>query len=178
VPLTVQVRREDLGRLKIEVQGFKLVIPSRVAHVSERRDSAVFGLALDLRAAGTQAAYAQLIDLVALGSSLKLVRPLSRDKSGYLLEQYAGEPASRLSIWRHRENRGVSAFEFLLKDCFVRGIEDNNDVECFAGADPAKGRAVTPAQGDEIRRLFQWVVLNLAAVVPADARAFLLKHAL
>ncbi|HEY8996150.1 MAG TPA: PilZ domain-containing protein [Lacunisphaera sp.] len=178
VPLTVIVQRDDTGRLRFDLQGHKFEVPCRIAHISDRRDYALFGLELNLTAAGTYSAYRQLLDLVALGSSLKLVKPLARDKSGYLLEQYAGEPASRLSVWRLRADKTIAAFEFQLKDCFVRGLAENDDLECFVGADAAKGRAVKPAQSEEINRLYQWVVLNLASTVPADVRAFLLRHAI
>ncbi|MES1168694.1 MAG: PilZ domain-containing protein, partial [Oleiharenicola lentus] len=93
VPPKIMAHRGDFCRLKLDVEGFQLVVPGRIAHVAERRDSFVFGLELDLGAANTQACYRQLIDLVALGSSLKLVKPAHPDGSGYLLEQYAGEPA-------------------------------------------------------------------------------------
>lgn len=178
VPLTIIVQREDQGRLLLDMQGHKLEIACRIAHVSERREYALFGLELDLRAAGTHAAYSQLLDLVALGASLKLTRPAARDRSGYLLEQYTGAPASRLSVWRLRTDKSIAAFEFQLKDCFVRGVADNDDLECFAGSDVTKGRAVAPSQAEEIRRLYQWVVLNLNSTVPAEVRAFLLKHAI
>jgi hypothetical protein len=177
VPLTIIVQRDDTGRLRFDLQGHKLEIPCRVAHISDRREYALFGLELNLTSPSKLASYRQLLDLVALGASLKLVKPAARDKSGYLLEQYEGEPASRLSVWRLRTDKTVAAFEFQLKDCFVRGLAENDDLECFAGADATNGRAVTPAQGEEIRRLYQWVVLNLASTVPADVRAFLLKHA-
>jgi hypothetical protein len=178
VPLTVLVHRDDTGRLRLDLQGHKLEVPCRIAHISDRREYALFGLELNLQAAGTHAAYRQLLDLVALGASLKLVKPSARDKSGYLLEQYAGEPGARLSVWRLRTDKTVAAFEFRLKDCFVRGLAENDDLECFAGTDAETGRAVTPVQGEEIHRLYQWVVLNLSSVVPADVRAFLLRHAI
>jgi hypothetical protein len=177
VPLTVSVRRGDTGQLNLDVEGYKLTIPCHIAHVGERHDSFVLGLGLDLKSPPAEEAYRQLLDLVALGSSLRLVKPLQNDPSGYLLEQYVGEPSSRLSIWRHCVGRELAAFEFLLKDCFVRGLSGSDELECYAGKSTAAGRAVTPAQAEEIRRLYQWVVLNLATVVPADARAFLLRLA-
>lgn len=177
VPLTVSVHRGDAGCLNLDVQGYKLAIPCRVAHVSDHGDSFMLGLELDLKAGSTDTAYRQLVELVALGSSLRLVKPLQDDKSGYLTEQYVGEPASRLCLWRDRESGELAAFEFLLKDCFVRGTAGSDVLECFAGKSTVAGRVVPAAQGDEIRRLYQWVVLNLASSVPPDARAFLLRLA-
>ena len=40
-------------------------------------------------------------------------------------------------------------------------------------AEARKAQPATAAQGEEIKRLYQWVVLNLPPAVPADARAFL-----
>lgn len=177
VPRTIAAERGDPCRLKIDVQGYELEVPGRVAHIAERRDSFLFGLALDLGASRTQAAYRQLVELVALGSTLKLLRPLQPDDSGYLVEEYAGEPASRLLIWRSMAGREVSAFEFQLKDCTVRGLAGREGVECFPGVDATTTRQASGQKGEEIRRLYQWVVLNLAPAVPADVRDFLQRHA-
>jgi hypothetical protein len=177
VPPKIIAERGDFCRLKLDVEGYQLIVPGHIAHVAEHSKAFTFGLVLDLSASNTQACYRQLIDLVALGSSLKLVKEQHADGSGYLLEQYAGEPSSRLSVWRRKETNQVSAFEFLLKDSFVRGLANQSGVECFRGSDPATARAATAAQNAEIKRLYQWVVLNLSATVPADVSAFLLKHA-
>jgi hypothetical protein len=177
VPPKIMVQRGDFCRLKLDVEGYQLLVPGHIAHVSEHRDSFIFGLVLDLSASNTQACYRQLIDLVAMGSSLKLEKEAKADDSGYLVEQYAGEPASLLKVWRHKDSNEISAFEFLLRDCFVRGLAGETGIECFKGTDPATARAATTAQGTEIKRLYQWVVLNLPATIPGDVSAFLLAHA-
>ncbi|MFZ5495964.1 MAG: PilZ domain-containing protein [Verrucomicrobiota bacterium] len=177
VPRTVVAQRGDACRLKIDVQGYLLEVPAAIAHVADRRDSFLFGLALDLGASRTQAAFRQLVELVALGSTLKQLRPLQPDASGYLVEEYTGEPSSRLVIWRQLVGREVAAFEFQLKDCLVRGLSGRDGVECFPGTEAAGARRATGAKGEEIRRLYQWVVLNLAPAVPADVRDFLQRHA-
>lgn len=177
VPRTVLAERGDSCRLKIDVQGYELVVPGKIAHVAERRDSLLFGLALDLEASQTQAAFRQLVELVALGSTLKQSKPLQPDASGYMVEEFTGEPSSRLVIWRRMVGREVAAFEFVLKDCVVRGLADREGLECFAGADAATARRASGAKGEEIQRLYQWVVLNLAPAVPADVRDFLQQHA-
>lgn len=177
MPRTVLVERGDACSLKVDVQGYLLAVPGRIAHVAERADSLVFGLALDLAASRTAAAYRQLVELVALGSTLRVLRPLQADNSGYLVEEYAGEPASRLLVWRQMVGREVAAFEFQLKDCLVRGLAGRDGVECFPGTEAAGARPATGAKAEEIRRLYQWVVLNLAPAVPADVREFLQRHA-
>ena len=176
-PASVRAKRDDFGRLKLDVQGYQLIVPGRIAHLAEEDGCRIIGLVLDLSTANTQAGYRQLIELVALGSSLTLVKPSQADGSGYLLEQYAGEHSSRLSIWREPFGQSVTAFEFLLKDCLVRGLDGKTGLEFFTGAEARKAQPATAAQGEEIKRLYQWVVLNLPPVVPADARAFLLQRA-
>ena len=176
MPHTVLAQRGDACRLKLDMQGYVLVVPGTIAHVAERRDSLVFGLALDLEASLTAAAYGQLVELVALGSTLKLVKPLQPDASGYLVEQYEGEPSSRLVIWRQMVGREVAAFEFQMKDCVVRGLAGREGLECFTGTSTTGVKAATGAKGEEILRLYQWVVLNLAPAVPADVRDFLQSH--
>lgn len=177
VPDSVKAKRDDFGRLKLDVQGYQLIVPGRIAHIAEEDGYRIIGLVLDLSTANTQAGYRQLIELVALGSSLTLVKPSQADGSGYLIEQYAGEPSSRLSIWREPAGQTVTAFEFLLKDCLVRGLEGKAGLDFFTGAEARKAQPASPAQGAEIKRLYQWVVLNLPPAVPADARAFLQQRA-
>lgn len=177
LPPTVEAQRDDPCHLKLDVQGYVLTLPGRIAHLGEKRDSIVYGLVLDLADPVTQRAYDQLLDLVALGSSLNLSKPRKADESGFLFERYDGVHDSHLDIWRHEESKEVSAFEFVLKDCMVRGLDSRPGVVCRKGTNAATAKRATSAQDEEIKRLFQWVVLNLAPAVPDDVRAFLMKHA-
>lgn len=177
LPRTVSAVRGDICHLKIDVQGFEVTVPAKLAHIADRRDSLVFGLALNTPASASAPAFHQLVELIALGATLRQVRPLQPDDSGYLVEEYAGELGSRLVIWRHLAGRDVAAFEFLLKDFLVRGLAGRSQLECLAGADPAGARPVSGAKGAEIQRLYQWVVCNLAPAVPADVCHFLRQHA-
>ena len=122
-------------------------------------------------------AYRQLLDIVALGARLKLqFKKPKPDDSGYLVEQYASDQQSRLTVWRDSSDRTMSAFEFLLRDCLVRAAQGQR-IEYLSGTDTAEARKATPAKSTEIQRLFQWVVPNLAPAVPADVRAFLQAYA-
>ncbi len=177
MPRTIIAERGDSCRLKLDMQGYVLTVPGSIAHVAERRDSLVFGLALDLAASSTAAAYRQLVEIVALGSTLKQTKPLQPDDSGYLVEQFEGEPLSRLIIWRQMVGREIAAFEFRLKECVVRGLAGCDAVECFAGPEARSASSATGVKRDEIHRLYQWVVLNLAPELPEDVRGFLRSHA-
>lgn len=176
MPRTLEVLQGDPCTLKIDVQGFELAVPGRIAHRDKRRDAMLLGVALEIETSPARLAYRQLVELIALGATLKQEKPLKPDGSGYLSEEYAGEPASRLVVWRHLVGREIAAFEFQLKDCTVRGLTGRTDLECFTGSGTT-ARPATGAKGEEILRLYQWVVLNLAPAVPADVRAFLLQHA-
>lgn len=169
---TVEVLTGDPCVLKIDVQGFELAVPGRIAHRAERRGALVLGVALEIETSPARLAYRQLVELIALGASLKQEKPLQPDATGYLAEEYAGEPASRLIIWRHLVGREIAAFEFQLKDCTVRGLAETPGLQFFTGSGPT-ARTATGAKAEEILRLYQWVVLNLAPVVPADVRTFL-----
>ncbi len=176
MPRTVSAVRGDTCHLKIDVQGHEITVPARIAHIADRRDSFVFGLTLNTPAAADAPAFHQLVELIALGATLRPVRPLQPDDSGYLGEEYAGEAGSRLVIWRHVAGRDIAAFEFQLKDCLVRGLDSRSPLQCLAGGADA-AQPVSGAKGEEIHRLYQWVVCNLAPTVPADVCNFLRDRA-
>lgn len=167
-----KVRARDLCDLRLKVEDFELTIPCHIANVRESPDGFVFGLKIDPADESTWNAYWQLLEVVALGSSLRLHRRSTRpDESGYLVEHYANNRPARLSIWRHPTSRAVQAFEFLLKHYLVRAAA-GHPVEYLIG--PA-ARPATTSKALEIQRLFQWVVPNLSSAVPDDVRDFL-KH--
>lgn len=177
LPASVSAARGDACHLKLTLEGYRLVIPGCISNIKEQHDSVFYGLTLDVKEPGTQLAYRQLIELVALGCTLKpSAKAAKRDDSGYLLEQYTGAAHSRLKVWRGQADKIVTAFEFLLKDCLVRAAQGHR-AEYLVGADPAEARQASGSKSTEIHRLFHWVVPNLAPVVPADVRAFLQHYA-
>lgn len=177
VPPTVCAQRGDACQLKFDLEGFQLAIPGHIAHIAERRDSFLYGLALEPGDAAPGQAYQQLIELVALGATLKPTQPARPDPSGYLVEQYAGEERSRLDVWREQAGGTVAAFDFHLNDCRVRGLAHQANLEYLIAADAGPAQPAPPTQSEEIHRLFHWVVPNIAPAVPADVRDFLQKFA-
>jgi hypothetical protein len=169
-----KVPARDLCDLKLSVEGFELTIPCHIANIREEAGGVLFGLKHDIEAEKTWNAYWQLLEVVALGSSLKLHRRTTRpDESGYLVEQYVNNRPAHLTIWRHPADKSVAAFEFRLKDNLVRAAA-GQQLACLTGA---AARPATAAQALEIQRLFQWVVLNLSSAVPDDVREFLKRYA-
>jgi hypothetical protein len=169
-----KVSARDLCDLRLTVEEFNLTIPCHISNITEQGDSVQFGLQHDITDEATRQAYGQLIEVLALGSALLLQSKTTKpDASGYLVEHYASDRPARLTVWRLPKDKGVVAFEFLLKDSLVRTVAGEG-VEYRNAAD---GRPVTPAKAQEIKRLFQWVVPNVAEAVPADVRRILRRHA-
>ena len=167
----------DFCELRLSLEGMVLEVPCQVTNVKVQSEGLFYGLKLDFTDVATLPAYRQLLDIVALGARLKLqFKKPKPDDSGYLVEQYASDQQSRLTVWRDSSDRTMSAFEFLLRDCLVRAAQGQR-IEYLSGTDTAEARKATPAKSTEIQRLFQWVVPNLAPAVPADVRAFLQAYA-
>lgn len=170
----LKVEARDLCDLKLTVEDFELTVPCHVANIREHDEGLVFGLRQDIADETTGKAFRQLLEVLALGSTLKLhSKTTEPDKSGYLVEHYVSNRPARLSIWRHPANEAVAAFEFQLKDNLVRAAAGHG-MQCLVGA---QARTATSAQAAEIKRLFSWVVPNLAAAVPEDVRKFLHRYA-
>lgn len=158
--------------LRLAVQGFELTVPCHVTNIREQADGVVFGLRHDITDAAILRDYRQLVEVVALGSTLRLrTKTPQPDESGYLVERYASSRPSRLTVWRHPEGGMVSAFEFILKHSLVRTAVGQG-LEYFSG-DGTGFRPAAAVDCAEIHRLFQWTVPNLPAAIPTDVRAFL-----
>lgn len=169
--------RGDTCDLKLGLEGFDLVVPCHVTNIREVDGSIHYGLKHDITDEATATGYRQLLDIVALGATLKpQFKKPKPDESGYLVEQYASDQPSRLSIWRYQKDRAVAAFEFLLKDCLVRAAEGHR-MEYLVGPNVAEARQASGLKTGEIHRLFHWVVPNLPPTVPPDVRAFLQGYA-
>jgi PilZ domain len=176
LPPSVLAARGDTCHLKLNLGRYQLVVPGKITHMRELKDSVALGLILNAHEPEIRQAYAQLVELVALGASLKPAKSVSPDRTGYAIERYDSDKDSHLTIWRHTINRQIVAFAFQLKEWLVRGTAVNRDLEYLLAAPDAKAKPVASAQSAEIERLFRWVVPNLANAVPADARTFLHRY--
>jgi hypothetical protein len=174
----VRVEAGETCDLKLSVQDFELTIPCHVTNLVDEPQGVVLGLNHAIQDAATMEAYRQLLEVIALGSTLKLQSKTSKpDASGYLVELYGGSRPSRLTVWRQPGKGGVAAFELILKDNMVRAAAGQR-VEFLADIDGHGSQPATSEKCVEIGRLFQWVVPNLPADLPADVRAFLKHYAM
>lgn len=163
----------DAGELKLTLRDSVLEIPCHISNVRVQAEGLIYGLQYGNTDEATRAAYRRVLDILALGLRLKpQFKKTEPDEIGYLVEQYASDCQSRLTVWRNQDDRTVAAFEFQLKDSLVRGA-DRHPVRYLAGADAATARRASPARTMEIQGLFQWAVPNLAKSVPVDVRDFM-----
>ncbi len=163
--------------LKLSIQTHEINVPCHIANLSETPEGMVLGLVHDLSDAAVRHDYLQLLEVVALGSTLTLQPKAAQpDASGYLVEIYASTRPSRLTVWRHPAGGAVAAFEFRLQDNLVRAAAGHG-AEFLADNAGTGSHPATNDQCLEIGRLFTWVVPNLAPAVPDDVRQFLQHYA-
>jgi hypothetical protein len=162
--------------LKLSVEEFKLAVPCQVRNIQEEGEDMIFGLEHDNMNNAIRAAYEQLVEVLALGATLKpRYREPVLDKTGYLVEQFANDRPSRLTVWREKTSRGVVAFEFLLKEHIVQAAS-GQPMEFLMGTDATGAEPASAAKAMEIRRLYTWVLPNLPDDIPTDVKAFLQSY--
>ena len=164
-------------RLMLDLEGFELVVPCTVSNQRRQGERMFVGLKQAVADAGTQAAYRQFLEIIALGATLRLnVRRSQPSSTEYLVEQYVSVRRSCLNVWRYPATAMVAGADFILRDCLVRVIA-GRPLEYYAGIDASAAPRAAPDQALELHRLFKWVVPNLSLSVPGDVRDFLLRHA-
>lgn len=163
--------------LKLTVQQFELVVPCHVTNIQEEAGQMIFGLKHAIEDPATLAAYRQLVEVMALGATLKVRSPERKlDQTGYLVEQFANDRPARLTVWRDKTSAGIVAFEFLLKENVVQAVA-GQPMEYLLGTDAKNVIPATAAKAMEIHRLYNWVLPNLPEEVPADVKEFLRIYA-
>lgn len=173
LPPAIHAARGDQCSLKLTLDGHQLEIPSRVVHRREARDSAVFGVSLSFADTSVPSAYLQLLELVALGSTMKPVKNEGDTAVAgeFTSEFYRGDTGAQLTIWRYTESKAIHAFEFHLTDCCIQG--GPKWMEFLSRKQSDAYKAASSTEAEEIRRLFRWVAPNISKSVPSDVRAFL-----
>lgn len=169
----VRVEEGDDCDLLLTMEDLEVKVPSHVSNVGETPAGVVVGLRHAIESDLTWELYRRLLEVVSLGATLEeQVHHAKPDEPGYLIDLYSSSWGSRLTIWRDQKHKTVRGFEFLLNDGLVRAAEDG-EVEYLAGLHVSGSQPATDAKAGELHRLFQWVVPNLAEVVPEDVREFL-----
>jgi hypothetical protein len=163
--------RGENCRLKLELDHRLFEIDGTVAHFWSGPQHATLGVALVFPDSHTQKAFRQLVEPVAIGSSMEPVEKVKQDVEGLKKEQYASDEENVLSIWRDAAGKVIEHFELRTHGFYIRGSAQAPGLQIGAIAGTKSG--LTPTQTNEVRALFQLIVPNIAKAVPADVRAFL-----
>lgn len=159
----------------LAVDGFELRMPCRVAHFRSSSAAAVCGVTLDLEDPAARKGYLQLVETLAIGAEFApLASKRPKSEGGLLAETYVSGRVGRLVAWRQPDSAELARFELRVGDWWWRGAVERAGLEIKFAGEP---KAASTASGEESRRLFRWVALNLPRSVPLDLRELLAKFA-
>lgn len=170
-------------RFKLSLEDYILEIPGKVVYFRSYPSHSVCGLSFEFDYFEVRKGYLQLLEPVAIGSSLAPVKAgeIKPDNSGYDREVYRGKDGAQLSVWREGDDGVIHSFDFRMNDYGVRWSTGMTELETYAnplkdtGKKPGRtpGSALTKAEHEEVSWLFCLAVPNLAKAVQADVRKFL-----
>ncbi len=177
-PAAVAARGEETV-VTLAIDGHELKVPCSVAHFRVQNATAHCGLKLEDSTLTQSKAYLQLLEAVALGSTLAPVEGgVSHSRPGLRSERYKAARPAILTAWRGEENGQLAGFELVLGDHCLHGEAGHAALEIFSSeakgsrnAWSAPGFALSAGvENEELRKLFRWVTLNLSRSVPTDLR--------
>lgn len=162
--------RGENCRLKLEIDHRLFEIDGTVAHFWSGPQHATLGIALVFPDSHTQKAFRQLVEPVAVGSSLEAVADVKQDVAGLKKEQYKSDDENVLSIWRDVSGKSIEHFEMRTHGFYIRGSAQTPALQLGSMTSRAP---LTPTQSSEVQELFKLIVPNLPKAVPSDVRGFL-----
>lgn len=170
--------------IKFELDNRLYEHAATVAHFRNGGQYVTCGIVLKFADSYSRKAYLQLMEPVVIGSTLEPVAAskVKQDLPGLVKEQYAGDSASLLSIWRDASGKNLKLFELLVHDYSIMGntempglkITHRDGAKAGKRASrPAFPVALPPSLKAEVRQLYQLIVPNVSKSVPAEVRKFL-----
>jgi len=169
--------------LKLELDNKIFELATNVAHFRVGPQYVACGLAINFPDAYTRKAYLQLMEPVAVGSTLAPASGrVKQDLPGLIKEQYQGESESVLSVWRDSSGKNPKLFELVVHDYCVRGSTEMPGLNISfrdgsksgkRASRPAVSIPISPDHQREVKQLFQFIVQNLSKGVPAELKRFL-----
>jgi hypothetical protein len=176
-PAAVATRGEKTS-VTLSLDGHELKLPCTIAHFRVQNATAYCGLTLDDGTLTQSKAYLQLLEAVALGSTLAPAEGMAHDRPGLRSERYKSARPAILTAWRDEEKGELVGFELVLGDHCLHGEAKRPALEIFsskaagkAAAWSAPGFGVSDGvENEELRKLFRWIALNLSRAVPTDLR--------
>jgi hypothetical protein len=172
IPASALTGRGDPSSLRLSVGEDSLELPCEVAHFKPGGTGAHVGVNINFKDETSRKAYLQLIEPVAMGSSLAPVAAskVKQDVPGLSKQQYSGDNNCTLSVWRRIESAALYGFEIIMQEYVVRWSEGQNEMDIQRAGG---GKALTDAQRVEVQWLFCLTVPNVSEDVPQDVREFL-----
>jgi hypothetical protein len=173
----------DSTCLKLELDNMLFEIEANVAHFRINQQYVSCGVVLNFCDSYARKAYLQLMEPVVIGSTLEPVTTkVIQDTPGLIKQLYAGESESQLGVWRDETERNPKHFELLIHDYYVRGSTESPGLQIGYRDGTKVGKrvsrpsfpvAMSADHQQEVRRLFQFIVPNLAKGVSSDVRKLL-----
>jgi hypothetical protein len=167
------VRTEVGETCEVRLSGadYELRLSCVLSNLSEDKEGVWFGLQLEFADPQNWQAYCRVLEIAARSAALQPEGRSDRpDESGYIVERFASDRTSSLTVWRHPDDGEVSAFELVMRDWTARAA--TGQVAEYFSNNEGGSRPASSAHTLEIHRWFQWAAGNLPPAVPADVRAF------
>jgi hypothetical protein len=178
-PAAIAKRGEETS-VTLSLDGHELKLPCRVAHFRVQAGTAYCGLTLEFPGETERKAYLQLLEAVALGSTLAPAAgsASSHDRPGLRAERYKSARPALLTAWRDAGSGDLAGFELVLRDHCLHGEAKRPTLEIFANKAGGEKTAwsapgfgfSTGVENGELRQLFRWVALNTSRTIPTDLR--------
>lgn len=171
--------------IQLTLETHRLELRGHAAHFRTEGDGLLCGMSLLFDDFVRLKSYLQLLQPVAIASTLQAVDParVQQNEPQFIKQVFRGESDSVLSVWlEKRLGTPLHSFEFRMHDYFVRAEAAVGVLEVFLREQieaTHKGKITTPVfdlaggASDEIRQLFRWVVPNLPPEIPDDVREFM-----
>lgn len=183
LPKDVEVAKGQVCGITLAIEKQKLALQATIAHLRRSDTGVTLGFALQFADFENQQAYLQLLDPVAIGTTLTPAKAdgLRFAEPGIITDRYDSPADAQLTVWRTFAGQSLLGFELRLHEYYVRcrGTPPQLEIYTSAGSAPSHPGYAVPAlkkAGDksaDIRRLFRWVVPHLNKSIPDDIRTFL-----
>jgi hypothetical protein len=164
-------------QLKFRHGDYHLHLPATVTHFRRYAQYSLCGMIFNFPDEESRQSYFQLLEPVAIGSSLKAV-DVVQDAPGRPKEKYgAGNGSVALTVWRNEPENSIISFDFRMRQYGVSWMKGLAELEVYGLATdesaPEEIVALNEEQNEEVRWLFCLAVPNLSKAVPLDVREFL-----
>jgi hypothetical protein len=179
LPPAAVAKRGEETVVTLSLDGHEVKLPCTIAHFRVQNSTAYCGLSLVVDDLAQRKAYLQLLEAVALGSTLAPVEGgISHHREGLRSERYKSAKPAILTAWRDEEKGELTGFELVMGDHCLHGEAGHAALQIFSSEAKGSRKAWSAPsfafsegiENEELRKLFRWVALNLPRAVPTDLR--------